>query len=259
MLITAHLVLTTLLTTVSCAASNIVQYVTFSLLVSYSAMLLARPFVPSARMKELEQRILETTDLLQRATEERVLPNRAFNLEMQLRLSRGQFSVNLDKSMLSSKVLGFRLGHPTREYLHIIGVLSQEIRRCKTEAKEIQVAILTEMEHERQLVYNDDINDKIMILSSEFPRKTGRSGLNSDVQSSRRYAKGSEKKPNVPGSVQLIVVSWREPNGFEKLTLDRCNMLMNVCSRILSSSNAKLKGSVSNLEPTGHTDIFHEV
>ncbi|KAJ7431737.1 hypothetical protein B0H11DRAFT_840438 [Mycena galericulata] len=167
MLITAHLVLTTLLTTVSCAASNIVQYVTFSLLVCYSAMLLARPFVPSARMKELEELIMETTDLLQRATEERVLPNRAFNLEMQLRLSR----VNLDKSMLSSKVLGFRLGHPTREYLHIIGVLSQEIRRCKTEAKEIQVAILTEMEQECQLVYNDDINDKIMILSSEFPNQ----------------------------------------------------------------------------------------
>ncbi|KAJ7755013.1 hypothetical protein DFH07DRAFT_822569 [Mycena maculata] len=138
MAINTHLVLTTLLALISCATGKVVQYVLLSVLVSYSAFLLARPFLPSARMTELEELIAETTDLLQQANEERVLPNRAFNLAMQLRLSR----VNRDKSGLRSKILGFRLGYPMQEYLHMAGVLSREIQRCRREAKEIQVAIL---------------------------------------------------------------------------------------------------------------------
>jgi hypothetical protein len=47
-----------------------------------------RPFLPSARMYKLENLLAETTDMLQRAKEERMLSNREFSLEIQLRLSR---------------------------------------------------------------------------------------------------------------------------------------------------------------------------
>ncbi|KAJ7269348.1 hypothetical protein B0H12DRAFT_33714 [Mycena haematopus] len=160
MLIT-HLWSTTLLALLSCTNTNIVQYAVLSFLVSYSGMLLTRPLLPSARMVKLENIVAETTDIFQSAKEERMLSNREFNLEVQLRLSR----VNLTKSILRPKILEFELGYPAKEYLHIVGSLSAEIERCKRELKEIQIDILTEMEIERQLLYNTKIDEIVVVLA----------------------------------------------------------------------------------------------
>ncbi|KAJ6523543.1 hypothetical protein B0H19DRAFT_648074 [Mycena capillaripes] len=159
---TTHLLSSTLLAFIPCTDS-IVQYVVLVLLTFYSGILLTRPFLPSARMHKLETQVAETTDMLQSANEERMLrSNREFNLDIQLRLSK----VNLTKSTLRLKILKFGLGYAPQEYLHMMGVLSRDIERCKREAKEIQIAILTEMEKERQLLYNADIDDMNIILSS---------------------------------------------------------------------------------------------
>jgi len=157
---------TTLLGLLSCVGNKIIRYIAFSLLVAYSGFLLARSLLPSARLIKLESLVAETIDILERANEERMLFNREFKLEMQLRLSR----VNLTKSTLRSKLLEFGLGCPTKEYLHIMGALSAEIERCKREVKEIQIAILTEMENERRVLYNANIDDMVVVLSSGCSR-----------------------------------------------------------------------------------------
>ncbi|KAF7347506.1 hypothetical protein MVEN_01506800 [Mycena venus] len=157
-----HLLSTTLLALISCTGNNIVQYVVLLLFVSYSVIILLRPRLPSARMVKLEHLVAETTDMLHSANEERLLTNREFTLQTQLRLSR----VNLTKSTLRSKILEFGLGYPTKEYLHIMGPLSTEIEQCKREVKEVKIAILTEMEHERQVLYSANIDDMVVILSS---------------------------------------------------------------------------------------------
>ncbi|KAJ7687373.1 hypothetical protein B0H17DRAFT_686418 [Mycena rosella] len=154
-----HLLSATFLALLSCIGSNIAQYVVLSLLVSCCGVLLARPLLPSARMKRLEELVAETTDLLQRAIEERVLSNRGFILQIQLRLSRA----NLNKSSLRAELLKFE-SHCMQEYLYILGVLSHDIDRCRREVKEVQIAILAEMERECQLMYSDEI----IILSSGF-------------------------------------------------------------------------------------------
>jgi hypothetical protein len=83
-----HLLSTTVLALVSCVGSTIVQYVALSLLTTYSTVRLLGPLRPSARMKQLENILLETADLLQKAIEERVLSKREFILDVQLRLCR---------------------------------------------------------------------------------------------------------------------------------------------------------------------------
>ncbi|KAJ7742195.1 hypothetical protein B0H14DRAFT_2988583 [Mycena olivaceomarginata] len=50
--------------------------------------------------------------------------------------------VNLTKSTLRAKLLEVELGHPAKEYLHIVGGLSADIERCKREVKQIQIDIL---------------------------------------------------------------------------------------------------------------------
>ncbi|KAJ7109824.1 hypothetical protein C8R44DRAFT_263787 [Mycena epipterygia] len=147
-----HLLSTTLLALFSCIGSRVVQYVTLPFFASYSALLLARPLLPSSRMNKLEKLLAESTDLLQRANEEDMLFNREFNL------------ANLTQSTLRSRLLKFGT---TQEYLHMLGFLSQEIEQCKREAKDIQTTILSEMEKGRQLVYNEEIS----ILSSGFALK----------------------------------------------------------------------------------------
>ncbi|KAF7337572.1 hypothetical protein MSAN_02230500 [Mycena sanguinolenta] len=124
-------------------------------------MLLTRPLLPSARMAKLEDIITHTTDILQTANEERMLSDREFNLQLQLRLSR----VNLTKSILRSKILEFGLGFPMKEYLYIVGKLSTEIERCKKEVKGIQIDLLTELEIERQLLCNAKIDETIVVLA----------------------------------------------------------------------------------------------
>ncbi|KAJ6520204.1 hypothetical protein C8R45DRAFT_954270 [Mycena sanguinolenta] len=156
-----HLWSTTLLALLSCAGTNIVQYFVLLFLALYSGMLLTRPLLPSARMAKLEDIITHTTDILQMANEERMLPDREFNLGMQLRLSR----VNLTKSILRSKILEFELGFPMKEYFYIVGKLSTEIEQCRKEVKEIQIDILSEMEIERQLLCNAKIDEMIVVLA----------------------------------------------------------------------------------------------
>ncbi|KAJ7116830.1 hypothetical protein C8R43DRAFT_112589 [Mycena crocata] len=155
-----HLLSTTLFTLISCAGNNAVQYAVISLLASYFGIRLARPFLPSARMNSLEELIADTTDLLHRADEERMLSNHQFHLDVQLKLSR----VSLTKSTLRSKILGLKLCYRLQEYLLIMGIVSRNIEQCKREVKDIQIAILTEVEAERQRLYND----QIVILSSGF-------------------------------------------------------------------------------------------
>lgn len=150
-----HLLSTTLLALLSCIGTRVVQYVTLPFLASYSVLLLVRPLLPSSRMNKLQTLLAESIDLLQRANEESMFSNRDFNLQVQLRLSRwvseSNFHVpslmiksspdraNLTQSTLRSKLLKFG---STQEYLYMLGFLSQEIEKCKREAKEIQTAIL---------------------------------------------------------------------------------------------------------------------
>ncbi|KAJ7492250.1 hypothetical protein FB451DRAFT_1360947 [Mycena latifolia] len=115
-------------------------------------------------MYKLEEVMEETAGLLQKAIEERVLSNREFILKMHLKLARA----NLTKSTLRSEILGFE-SRRVQEYLHILGVLSHAIDRCRREVKEIKVAILAETESERQLLYNEEI----IILSSGVIRSSG--------------------------------------------------------------------------------------
>jgi hypothetical protein len=91
--------------------------------------------------------------------------------------------VNLTKSTLRVKLLEFELGYPAKEYLHIVGGLSADIERCKREVKQIQIDILvsgsslktsptelsfrqTAMESERQVLYNANIEEMVVVLSS---------------------------------------------------------------------------------------------
>ncbi|KAJ7361343.1 hypothetical protein DFH08DRAFT_1074347 [Mycena albidolilacea] len=157
-----HLLSTTLLALLSCAGNNIVRYVVLLFLVFYAGVFIVQPLLPSARMLKLENIAAETADILQSANEEHMLSNREFNLEVRLRLSR----VNLTKSTLRAKLLEFELGHPAKEYLHIAGGLSADIERCKREVKQIQIDILTAMESERQVLYNTNIEEMVVVLSS---------------------------------------------------------------------------------------------
>ncbi|KAJ7897264.1 hypothetical protein B0H14DRAFT_3124771, partial [Mycena olivaceomarginata] len=133
-----HLLSTTLLALLSCTGNNIVRYAVLLFLVFYAGVFVVQPLLPSARMLKLENMVAEATDILDSANEERMLSNREFNLEVQLRLSR----VNLIKSTLRAKILEFALGHPATEYLHIVGGLSADIERCKREVRQIQIDIL---------------------------------------------------------------------------------------------------------------------
>jgi hypothetical protein len=75
------------------------------------------------------------------------------------------------------------LTYPAQEYLHIAGDLSADIERCKREVKQIQIDILvnglslktsptelkflqTAMESERQVLYNANIEEMVIVLSS---------------------------------------------------------------------------------------------
>ncbi|KAF8215779.1 hypothetical protein K438DRAFT_1954485 [Mycena galopus ATCC 62051] len=156
-----HLLSTTFPALLSCVKTNIVQYLVPFFVILYAGFLVTKPLLPSARMAKLENIVAQTTDILQSANEERMLSNREFNLEMQLSLSR----VNLTKSTLRSKVLEFELC-PTKEYLHIMGSLSADIERCKREVKGIQIDILNAVENERQVLYNANINEMSVVLSS---------------------------------------------------------------------------------------------
>ncbi|KAJ7361344.1 hypothetical protein DFH08DRAFT_371318 [Mycena albidolilacea] len=157
-----HLLSTTLLALLSYTGNNIVRYVVLLFLVFYAGVFIVQPLLPSARMLKLENIMAETADILQSANEEHMLSSRKFNLEVQLRLSR----VNLTKSTLRARILEFELSYPAQEYLHIVGDLSAEIERCKREVKQIQIDILTAMESERQVLYNANIEEMIVVLSS---------------------------------------------------------------------------------------------
>ncbi|KAJ7204416.1 hypothetical protein GGX14DRAFT_646986 [Mycena pura] len=153
----------TLLALGSCVANNIVQYTVLSLLALYSTLHVSRPLLPSARIDSLERLITETADLLEKAREERVFFNRDFNFNIQLRLSQALET----KSTLRSRVLlQFELNHSAQEYLYVWGNLSRSIQQCARDVKDIKVTILAEMEHERRLLYRDDISDRMTILAS---------------------------------------------------------------------------------------------
>ncbi|KAJ7742196.1 hypothetical protein B0H14DRAFT_3897774 [Mycena olivaceomarginata] len=159
-----HLLSTTLLALLSCTGSNIVRYVVLLFLVFYAGVFFVQPLLPSARMLKLENIVADTADILQSANEEHMLSNREFNLEVQLRLSR----VNLTKSTLRAKLLEFELGYPAKEYLHIVGDLSAAIERglsLKTSPTELSF-FQTAMESERQVLYNANIEEMIVVLSS---------------------------------------------------------------------------------------------
>ena len=101
------------------------------------------------------------------------------------------------KSTLRSRVLlQFGLSHSAQEYLYVWGDLSRSIQQCVRDIKDIKVTILVtaaseqrpqpvlkspsqaEMEHERRLLYRDDISDRMTILAS-----------GSHVSESNRYPK----------------------------------------------------------------------
>ncbi|KAJ7204417.1 hypothetical protein GGX14DRAFT_646988 [Mycena pura] len=174
----------TLLALGSCVANNIVQYTVLSLLALYSTLHVSRPLLPSARIDTLERLITETADLLEKAHEERVFFSRDFNFNIQLRLSQALET----KSTLRSRILlQFGLNHSAswnQEYLYVLGDLSRSIQQCARDVKDIKVTILVtaaseqhpqpvlkpssqaEMEHERRLLYRDDISDRMTILAS---------------------------------------------------------------------------------------------
>ncbi|KAJ7204414.1 hypothetical protein GGX14DRAFT_646985 [Mycena pura] len=151
------------------AGSKIVQYTLVSLLAVHFGLDVARSLLPSARMDSLERLIAETADLLDKAREERVLSNREFNFEIQLKLSRALE----DKSMLRSRVLcEFGLSHSAQEYLHILGGLSRSIQQCTRDVKDIKLAVLTEVEKERHIMYGEDIKNMIILGSDLYATAT---------------------------------------------------------------------------------------
>jgi len=107
--------------------------------------------------------------LLEEAHEERVFFSRDFDFNIQLRLSQALET----KSTLRSRVLlQFGLRHSAQEYLYVWGNLSRSIQQCLRDVKDIKVTILAEMEHERRLLYRDDIDDRMTILASgSYPRQ----------------------------------------------------------------------------------------
>ncbi|KAJ7742198.1 hypothetical protein B0H14DRAFT_2637676 [Mycena olivaceomarginata] len=193
-----HLLPTTLLALLSCTGNNIVRYVVLLFLAFYAGVIfVVQPLLPSARMLKLEDMVAETADILQSANEEhmpvqsRVQPGSAapavevgwhpspIGAQAEATYSR----VNLTKSTLRAKLLEFELGHPAKEYLHIVGDFSADIEWCKREVKQIQIDILvgslslktwpTELnflqiavENERQVLYNANIEEMVVVLSS---------------------------------------------------------------------------------------------
>ncbi|KAK7063899.1 hypothetical protein R3P38DRAFT_2821085 [Favolaschia claudopus] len=158
----ARILSSTLVLIPSCTEGNIIQYAVLSALALYVGLRAIQPLFPSARMVDLEKIVAETLDILHSANEEHLLRSREFMLQVQLRLSR----VNMVKSTLRSNVLAFEFNYPTRECLHRLRRLFSEIEGCKREAKQIKVAILTEIEKERREVYSASIEDMAAILAS---------------------------------------------------------------------------------------------
>ncbi|KAF7337573.1 hypothetical protein MSAN_02230600 [Mycena sanguinolenta] len=144
-----------LLALLSCAGTNIVQYIVLLSFGLYSGMLLTS-LLPNAGMTKLEDIVTHTTDILQPPNEERMLSDREFNLQVQLRLSR----VNLTKIEDFGIWVVFS---DERILVHSGKALHRS--RAMQERGQIQIDILAELETEQQLLCNAKIDEMIAVLA----------------------------------------------------------------------------------------------
>ncbi|KAF7307378.1 hypothetical protein MIND_00531900 [Mycena indigotica] len=124
---------------------------------------LIQPLLPHFCMDDIEHVIRETKDIFDKAQEEHLFRDRVPRLDIQLRLSRAQE----EQSYLRSRVLDEHgLSCSAREYLFILSDLARQLRRCRRQAKAIQLCLLRSIEDERRGRHCERVEEIAAVLSS---------------------------------------------------------------------------------------------